>query len=79
MAKFLWYDIAVWLVRIFCAAWKNLAIQKWVTRTRHEFDQLDHNAMSIFFDNKRPEYVFLAAEKLIVFLPAILTMKIYYQ
>ena len=58
---------------------EKLGYSKVVTRTRHEFDLLDENAVSIFFDNKRPEYVFFAAEKLMVFLPAILTMKIYYR
>jgi nucleoside-diphosphate-sugar epimerase len=42
---------------------ESLGYSNVVTCTRHEFDLLDQNAASVFFDNKRPEYVFLAAAK----------------
>lgn len=41
----------------------SLGYSNVVTRTRHELDLLDQNAVGVFFDNERPEYVFLAAAK----------------
>lgn len=42
---------------------KELGYNNNVTRTRHELDLLDQSAVHQFFNEEKPDYVFLAAAK----------------